>query len=359
MNISTTLIPPINYYDADIFQREKTHLFATTWQFAGFIDEVAENHSMFCADINGKSVVIKNFNGELRAFLNVCSHRFSQICTGPGKGPLRCPYHGWTYDENGVPYAIPKRKQFGDINPQELKLIPYQVATCGKFIFVKFAPGGPVLEEYLGTAADFLVTVSAALGERIDRNEMEINANWKLVVENTLEEYHVREVHPESLHTVGINAADSTISGLHSCTNLKFETRLDKQQRLSAVYADRPWQVEDYIQQLIFPNLTIASAYGTTISIQQIIPLAAESTRFISFVYATVLDSAAVNSPLIKAFNAVAVDFNRRVFAEDKVVCQYVQSGVKQAPRLQGVFCEDEKRVRAFHESYMQLMNRG
>lgn len=351
-----TLLVPAYYYSEEIFKREQTELFGATWQFAGFTIDVAEPDAMFAVTIAGKSVVIKNFEGKLKAFHNVCSHRFSRICTEKTRGPLQCPYHGWTYNEAGVPYAIPKRKQFTAIDPEQLKLKPYELAVCGKFIFVKEQLGGPSLEEYLGEAQELLKKISEALGLLLDRNEMIIAANWKIVVENTLEEYHVREVHPQSLYNVGIKNVESVAKGLHSSSLMQFETQLHKHKKLAEVYATRPWQVEDYIHQLIFPNLTLASAFGTTISIQHITSLSATTTCFVSYVFATTLAREALASPVVKAFNKSAVDFNRQVFTEDKIICEQVQKGIMEAISQEGPLCSDEKRVFAFQETYARYL---
>lgn len=356
MSGTTTLIPPAYFYDTAIFQNEKLALFEKTWQFAGFTSDVAHPDMMFCTDIAGKSVVIKNFNETLRAFHNVCSHRFSRICNGPTKGPLQCPYHGWTYNEEGVPYAIPKRKQFGSLDLNELSLKPYALETCGKFIFVKASLEGPDLKTFLGHMAPILEKVSAAMGLRLDENSMNVMANWKLVVENTLESYHVREVHPDSLYKVGIQESLDQFEEMHSSTLMKFNTQLAKNAKIANVYATRPWQIEDYLHILIFPNLTIASAFGTTLSIQQITPLSATETRFVSHVFGTNLDEKITGSAIVKAFNESAVHFNRQVFAEDKQICEMAQKGIAETTRTHGVLCDEEKRVWAFEKAYMTYM---
>jgi choline monooxygenase len=135
-----TLIPPLSYHDPAVFAAEQQMLFGRIWNCVGFQHEVAQHNDFVTRDVGGQSVVVHNFNGGLRAFHNVCSHRFNRIHpAGKGNRPLQCSYHGWTYDEAGLPSAIPKRPRFDDLTPEKicaLRLKPWQVETCGQLVFV-------------------------------------------------------------------------------------------------------------------------------------------------------------------------------------------------------------------------------
>ena len=150
----------------------------------------------------GKSDLIRNFAGELKAFLNVCSHRFSAIrreCRG--NGPLQCQYHGWVYDKNGLPAGIANIKEFADITDsrrKELALEEWQVETCGELIFIR-RQSSESLRDWLGEAWPSVEAIGSALGEQLDCNRMMIDSNWKVAVENTIENYHVRSVHPTTI----------------------------------------------------------------------------------------------------------------------------------------------------------------
>ena len=146
---------------------------------------------------------LQNFSGELRAFHNVCSHRQSRIRSeASGNGPLRCPYHGWTYNSAGIPFSIPNKPLFDAADSRvrdDLSLDRFAVDTCGSLLFVRIDENGPSLRDYLAGAYDHLHAVGSALGEQLSRYPMVIRANWKVIVENTLEGYHVNYVHAHSL----------------------------------------------------------------------------------------------------------------------------------------------------------------
>lgn len=351
-----TTIPPAYYYDNKHFEVEK-QLFNESWQFVGFLRDLQEKNAYITTQIAEESVVVRKTPGGLRAFHNVCSHRFSRIMTqDKGKGRFQCPYHGWTYDDEGVPYAIPGVKQFCKMHKENHKLRQFSVDVCGEFVFVnKNTSPSVTLTDYLGALNDVLLRVSHALGQMIDCNTMTIAANWKIVVENTLESYHVHFVHPNSFDTVGITEVAYDYMPPHSSAKMNIELDVSKNKRLANAYASRPWPVDGYIHYLIFPNMTIASALGTSIAIQKITPIAPDKTEFTSYVFATTLDASQTNA-IVKAFNLSAVDFNRRVFDEDKSVCEFVQQGIQETHRDVGPLHEDEQRVLNFQQHYMRIL---
>ena len=353
-----TLLNASHYNREDIFTNEKNDLFEKTWQFAGFTDELNEHQDYLCTVMAGKTVVLMNFKGKIKAFHNVCSHRQNKICLkDAGNGPLQCQYHGWTYNEDGYPYAIPNKKNFSELNLENLKLTEYDVESVGRFIFIKTKEKFQCLSDYLGKTYLLLEQIGSAMGEKIDKNEMTIDANWKIVVENTLEDYHVRMVHPESLNTVGINERVFIDNHPHSSTTLKFDLDFYENKKISSAFMNRPLHINDYLHLLIFPNLTLASAYGTTFSLQQIIPLTSGKTKFISHVFSTKLQNeASASVALINSFYNSAKDFNRRVFDEDKFICEQVHMGLMEAGSKHGVLCEDEKRVHGFQKAYLEYL---
>src|SRR5580700_3283951 len=94
-------IPSAWYFDPEIYAAECGTIFGQSWQVAGRTDQVAEPGSFATADIAGEPIlVVRDNEGVLRAFHNVCRHRAAQVINQPqGKvTKLRCRYHGWTYD---------------------------------------------------------------------------------------------------------------------------------------------------------------------------------------------------------------------------------------------------------------------
>ncbi|MFY8094837.1 MAG: Rieske 2Fe-2S domain-containing protein [Niveispirillum sp.] len=122
----------------------------TGWALLGQARDLADHGQWITGWIGSIPVLVRNFSGALRGFRNVCSHRFALMLTTPsGKGPLRCPYHAWVYDGDGVPKAIPFNDSdfhLDDAGRRALALPPVGVAVAGGLVFVHAEPGAdPVI----------------------------------------------------------------------------------------------------------------------------------------------------------------------------------------------------------------------
>ena len=197
------LLVPTHYSDQSIFETELDRLFSSCWVFVGLRSDLRNDGDWIATRVGSTSVTIQNDRGELRALHNVCSHRFAVMRTQPqGSGPLTCPYHGWIYGCDGNVSAIPARPRFSDLDEKkiaEMRLRQFDLACCGELIFVRLQPEGPTLQEYCGEAWDSLKSFSESLGSQLHVTTVRVAANWKLVVENSIESYHSGCVHPETL----------------------------------------------------------------------------------------------------------------------------------------------------------------
>jgi phenylpropionate dioxygenase-like ring-hydroxylating dioxygenase large terminal subunit len=355
------IIPASHYYDDSILEIEQERIFSNNWHFVGFKADLSSHNDYVSCSIGGKSIVVQNFSGELHAFLNVCSHRFSEIrCEGKGNGPLRCPYHGWTYDASGIPVGIPSRPRFDGLTAgaiQALALQQYRVDTCGKLVFIALSPSVPSLHQWLGAAWERIEQMSLGLGELLDCNELSMNCNWKIAVENTLESYHVTFVHPKTFKSLGAVGTNFQFEEAHSSWTARVNDVFERQMhRLESVFGSRRFKTEGYLHQMIFPNLTIATTFGNSFSIQRITPQTSKKTRFTSFVFSADLPGGKnLSNQLRDMLNDSIVAFNRDVFQEDKVICEKVQRGVEFAKGT-GQLSDEELRVLHFQQTYARLM---
>jgi nitrite reductase/ring-hydroxylating ferredoxin subunit len=115
---------------------------------------LATPNAFVATRIGGVPVVAQNLKGRVAAFRNVCTHRFAVIhAAASGCAPLRCPYHGWSFDADGVPVGLPFNPtdfQLDQEARRRLALHPVSLAWCGRLAFVRLAPDGLMLEEQLG-----------------------------------------------------------------------------------------------------------------------------------------------------------------------------------------------------------------
>ncbi|HEX8430639.1 MAG TPA: aromatic ring-hydroxylating dioxygenase subunit alpha [Longimicrobium sp.] len=355
------LIPPRFYFDAGLFEHEREMLFRRVWQMAGFVAELAASDDFVTAEIGGRSVVVQNFGGELRAFANVCSHRSARIhCEARGNGPLRCPYHGWIYNREGVPYSIPARPRFDELRDrgyvQNLALRPYDVEVCGGLVFVRERVDGPSLAEYLGDAAATVEAMTAALGDRISRDEWTVKANWKVLTENTLEAYHVGFVHEETFKKLSLGGMDFRFQGTHSGWASGVDEATAKRMKKIVKLGRMPYPVDGYFHQFVFPNLTFSTLAGTTFGFQVFRPVSATETRIESHLFLSRMDAGAEMAAVAaEMLSGVSGDFSREVIMEDVAVCEAVQLGLPEAGGP-GMLSEEEERVGHFQDTYMRYM---
>jgi phenylpropionate dioxygenase-like ring-hydroxylating dioxygenase large terminal subunit len=193
-------LPATWYADPEIFRREQARIFRRSWQYAGHLAQLAQPGDYFTADVGVIPVVVlRDQEGTLRAFVNVCRHRGHQVVRGRGsKKVLQCPYHAWTYGLDGSLRAAPRADRERHFDARAYPLFPLAVGTWGPLIFVNPDPAAQPLAEALGD----LPARVASLGTDLNglalrhRQEYHLAANWKVFVENSIECYHCPVAHP-------------------------------------------------------------------------------------------------------------------------------------------------------------------
>ncbi len=353
------------YFDEEIFKSEQKKIFGQTWIFAAFLHDLQAHNDFVTLTINDIPIVVQNFKGTIKAFLNVCSHRFSIIQQEEfGNRPLQCPYHGWTYSNEGIPTGIPNKPLFKNYTHEEqceMRLKEYKVEICGSLVFVTLVEEPIPLTQYLGDYYPQVEHLSSAFGRKIDVNSFVINANWKVIVENTMEGYHLPLVHKETLAKL-IPKANidelkfdfSTPPHSFGVTPLNVKESSKSLFYLHKPFHNRPWKFETYIHYLIYPTLLISSSYGTTFNATFLRPLTANSTLFVSNVFLSKLDEGYTHDDVSDYVNT-AIAYNRQIFDEDKIACEGVQRGARVTSQP-GALSLEEKRVSNFQEQYLSYI---
>jgi phenylpropionate dioxygenase-like ring-hydroxylating dioxygenase large terminal subunit len=196
--VSETL-PYAWYTDEEQLRRERSAIFARSWQYAGRAAEVEKAGSFLTTDAGGIPILVtRDDAGVLRAFLNVCRHRGAVLTEGCGeRSTIQCHYHAWTYDLDGSLRRAPRSDREPSFEKDELSLVPASAATWGPFLFVNPDPDAAPLEEHLGELPTILARVVDLDGLAFhSRVAFGSNANWKVVAENFLECYHCPTAHP-------------------------------------------------------------------------------------------------------------------------------------------------------------------
>lgn len=355
-------IPPKAYADPETYALEMHNIWSASWVCIGLTDDLAQPNDFLTTKIGDHAIVVQNTEHGLKAFRNMCSHRFAQIQTERcGNRLLRCPYHGWTYNANGVPIGIPdNERQFGftKTDKQSLKLLEYALETVGRFVFVKLSQKGTDLKTYLGDWYEILVHLSETFTERVEVAEHVWNANWKIGIENALESYHVHWIHSQTFDKIFQDIDLNIETHLeHSAYDgpLSLETAQYWEKTSKLLNIKRSERFPAYKNFLIFPNLLLTLSYGTNMTWQVIEPVGPEHMRFRSELFIAP-SSGTFSAAARKETERSLVKFSQAIRSEDEDICAQVHANIKQADRGQ-LFAQVEQRLMHFQKCYMSRLN--
>ena len=195
-----TRVPAQRYYSPAFAQLEAERMWPKVWQVACTVDHVAEPGDYFEYRCGPYSVlIVRDDDGTLRAFQNVCRHRGNSLCAGSGAGlhELRCGYHGWTWDLRGVLRRVPNRKGFGALQMSEFPLVAARVDVWERLVFVNLDVNAAPLADFLEAVPLDIAWLGLGDFRCYGTMTIEVEANWKTIADGFSETYHVQTLHPE------------------------------------------------------------------------------------------------------------------------------------------------------------------
>ena len=196
------------FTDPRILDLERRRIFEQCWVYAGHTSELPQPGDFLTRRVAGRSLIlVRSADGVVRVFLNTCTHRGAQVCRercGNAK-TFQCFYHAWTFDTDGRLVGVPGEDAYSAaFDREELRLAsPPRVELYRDFIFVSFAPAIEPLVTYLAGAKEYLDLVcdqsEAGMEIVTGTQAYSMRANWKLLVENSIDGYHARTTHQRYL----------------------------------------------------------------------------------------------------------------------------------------------------------------
>ena len=192
------------YQSEVIFQRERDHMFARLPAVAAHVSELPNAGDFVKREIAGRSILVtRDAQGEVRAFLNICRHRGTQLVDDESgcKHRFTCPYHAWSYANTGELVSVPHMDTgFPDLDKAQYSLKSLQCEERFGFIWVIATPD-------VSFDFDAYYAPIAAEAEGLDLASMAIaheekkihNSNWKILVEGGIESYHFKVAHRKTI----------------------------------------------------------------------------------------------------------------------------------------------------------------
>ncbi|HET9875172.1 MAG TPA: aromatic ring-hydroxylating dioxygenase subunit alpha [Mycobacterium sp.] len=205
-NVRRGMIPAHIYNDAELFALEKERLFGRAWTFVGHESEIPQDGDYIVRRVLDDSFIItRDSHGTVRAVFNMCLHRGMQVCRAEmgNASNFRCPYHGWTYRNDGRLTGLPfHREAYGGDEgfAKDQTLLPApNFASYNGLLFISLDPNAEPLDDFLGDFRfylDYYTKQSAGGVEVRGPQRWRIKANWKIGAENFAGDmYHTPHTH--------------------------------------------------------------------------------------------------------------------------------------------------------------------
>jgi choline monooxygenase len=321
-------IPSPWYFDPRIARLENERVFAHTWQVAGRVDQVRERGEFFTVELGEEPIVVaRGEDGVLRGFYNVCRHHAAAVVTeaqGCAK-QFRCPYHGWTYGNDGALKGMVEFEGVCDFERAKNGLVPVAVDTWENFVFVNLDGAAGSLKDFLANVPELVAPLQ--LMEKLnffDRRVYTLNCNWKVYVDNYLDGgYHVPHAH-KGLSSV-IEYTNYTIENFdRACLQsspLSSDSKSEK--GVAATRQGRAFYL------WIYPNFMI-NAYEGVMDTNLVFPLAVDKCAVVFDYYFSDISKKALRK------NQASIKVSEKVQDEDVAICDAVQKGLASRAYLAG-----------------------
>ena len=332
-------LPARFYRDPAIFEAERDTIFFRSWNYVGHASQVSEPGSYVTAKVANQNVfVARGRDGVLRAFFNVCPHRGHKLLEGVGrKNVITCPYHAWAFDFDGQLKAARNSDSVTGFDKESFALKEIRVETfCGLLLVnldrdaLPFAEQAAGLEEEIRHYVPAVDDLSFA-----QRDDYDVAANWKVLVDNFLECYHCHTAHKDFVDLVDMPSYRSVTCGIWS-SHCSGQAKSEQ----NRAYTFKKGDVDfGYAGWFVWPNFTIWAYPGEpNLSVLQMNPTAPE--RCIEHQDWFVPDGKV--TPQLRE----AMEYQKVVLQpEDVGLCESVQEGLASQGYNQGRFIVDPERT--------------
>ena len=354
-------LPQAMYTSPEHFALERERVFGRRWLLVMREADLPGPRDYRVVELYGESIlVLRDQDGGLRAFFNLCRHRGTRLCIEPnGKlgAAIQCPYHAWTYSLEGRLVGVPDLKDMEAFDRADFPLHPCALATWEGFVFLNLArdpePFDRALAPLIGRFAAYNLPSLVALR----RVEYDVRANWKLLHQNYSECYHCSPLHPSLARLSPSTSGENDLVDGPVLGGFMVITAPGGSLTRSGGTCGVPVGALDLEEQqrvyyyAIFPNMLL-SLHHDYVMVHTLWPLGPDRTR-ITCEFLFHPDTA--SRPGLDPDDGVA--FWDQVNREDWEICERTYGGITSSRYVPGPYSRRESLSAAFDREYLRALD--
>jgi len=343
-------LPGWTYWDPEFFELERQVVFKKSWHLVCHVNDVREAGDYLTFRFLNESILtVRGTDGRVRSFHNVCRHRAARLVNGEqgncGKR-ITCPYHAWTYSNDGRLVGVPLRASYPGMDTDEYGLAEVEQEIWRGFVFVRFAPGLPSVADQMAPYAAELA--GAPLEDLVPLGPPRVqtrHVNWKNVADNYSDGLHIPIAHPGLMRIFGKSYAIEAREWVDKMSGQLVEQESPHASERMYQKLMRDMNLAEgasWAYYKLWPNAAI-ELYPDQIDFMQFIPVTPTETtlRYINY---GLPDSRRE----MKAARYLNWRINRLVNLEDKDLIERVQAGMASSSYTVGPLGEGEVCLRSF-----------
>lgn len=284
--LSARHLPGGVYSSPEIYEMEKERIFMTHWLSVGRVDEIPNVGDYMTFSVMDEPILISRpAEDEISVCMNMCLHRGVAVASGCGHAKdFSCPYHAWLFDVGGKLISAPGMKE-SEVDLKGARLKPLPVKIWRGWIFTNFSENPKPFEDFIATYEEKLWWFQSGECKTAHKVEIDVKCNWKFLVENLIDIYHVGVIHK------------STFGGFVKGEELKFNLEKDggwhtqyearpHSKSGEQVFPTLPWAQDKpsgiACKAGIYPNLNL-SMRADSLRMWHVWPISPNSTRVICY----------------------------------------------------------------------------
>jgi nitrite reductase/ring-hydroxylating ferredoxin subunit len=350
-------IPSYIYICEKHFARELKNIFYNGWSLVGLTADLNSDKTFFCNSVYGCNLFAQRNSDEIHVFQNICPHRMHPLRNiQKGKGPIVCPYHGWSFNYNGKIKKIPYNEECYFFSNPNFHLNEFPSKKVGTLLFANLSQKRRRLP-FSNSFGDEIERITSNFSDVIKKTYRK-KFNWKLAIENLKDGLHPLFIHESTLNKavdVGLPGIPKNIPGfVLNETNLSYggadvkvsSYLLEKYIKNFEFSPDE----NRYLNYHIFPNIHLASPDGgRSFVLEHYKPLSPSTTEIDVYYIFTKNNLDKITKDKLMSIFIRDAEF---VYEEDFTLLENIQSNLMRMPESSLNLGAFERMIERFYKVY-------